>query len=62
MSSWGTNQDRVGVGDPYVTGDPMDNTRYWDVTCAALPPLSATRSAPWPGPLDRIQQRRHRAA
>jgi DNA-binding XRE family transcriptional regulator len=28
--------------DLHTTGDPADNSGYWDVICAALPPLTDT--------------------
>lgn len=30
------------VADLHTTADPTDNTGYWDVVCAALPPLTPT--------------------
>lgn len=30
------------VTDLHTTADPTDNTGYWDVICAAMPPLTPT--------------------
>lgn len=48
------------AADLYATGDPMDNTQYWDVKCAALPPLSAEAIRSVAATLDRIEARRIR--
>lgn len=46
------------AADLHTTGDPMNNEQYWDVKCAALPPLSADTIRSVAATLDRIEARR----
>lgn len=48
------------VADLHATSDPMNNEQYWDVKCAALPPLSTEAIRSVAATLDRIETRRIR--